>query len=227
MLIAGTGLCVQFGAPMYYLLESDFDYTPTGVVRDSWIIYAAGTALMVWGLTINAKGKWQSPLLGFLGVFSFLGAIIVAAQPDLHKAAKRERLINKKVEDLPEQDAVEFFCRNCDYQLNGITGQACPECGNWFNPDDLNTVLVAGTGLDEAPWMGRWSLLCGIMGVLLGVGPPCGPLLSITGIAFGHSALYQIKHNHLKGFGVALAGLITSYFALALSAALIYVIFLL
>ena len=226
MLVASVGICIQFGAGTYYLIEqSDYGYIPKGVASKTLMIYASGSVLLCWGLAINAKGKWQSPWWGLFGVLGLIGAIVVAAQPDRHKAAEREKLINKKIDDLPEQNAVEFFCKHCGYQLNGITGQQCPECGTWFNPDDLDTVVVAGTGLDEAPWMGRWSLICGIMAIFLGMGVLCGPVLSIAGISFGHCAMYQIKRKHLKGFGVALAGLMVSYFAMILSGVLIFMLF--
>lgn len=222
LLISGIGVCVQFGAWIYYLIEINKVITPRSATANAWLIYAAGSALMIWGLAINAKGKWLSPIWGCWGVLSVIGAVIVAVQPDLHKAAQRNSLANKKVSELPEENAVEFYCQRCDYQLNGILGQSCPECGTRFNPDDLSTVKIAGTGLDEPPWMGRWSLICGIMGILLSVGAICGPLLGITGIAFGHGAMYQIKQNHLRGFGVAMTGLILSYLALLASAAVIY-----
>lgn len=225
MLIGGAGLCLQFGALIYYLIEVEFDYIPKGALRNTLIILAVGTGLMCWGLAINARGKWQSAHLGWLGLLSVVGAVIVACREDRHAQAMRREALSGSVSDLPGESTTGYFCIQCNYQLNGIASGQCPECGRPFDPDDPMTVTADAPGLNQAPWQGRWSLICGIGAIVLSLAIFCGPILSLSGVALGHVAMSRIKRGHLPGFGVALAGLIISYFALLLTGAGFFVLF--
>jgi hypothetical protein len=61
-----------------------------------------------------------------------------------------------------------------------------------------------------------WSLVLGIAG-LVACWLCCGPLLSIPALITGHISLSKIKRDpQLEGRGLAIAGLITGYAAMAL-----------
>jgi hypothetical protein len=67
-----------------------------------------------------------------------------------------------------------------------------------------------------------WSLILGVIGLLLLL--ICiGPLFAIPGVICGHMAYSRIKHSSgaLAGQGMALAGLITGYVSIGLSAFLL------
>lgn len=39
-------------------------------------------------------------------------------------------------------DAVASWCLGCDYPLNGLTENRCPECGREFNPRDPKSMRL-------------------------------------------------------------------------------------
>ena len=74
----------------------------------------------------------------------------------------------------------------------------------------------------KTPALAVWSLVLGILGLLLLL--VCiGPLFAIPGVICGHMAYSRIKHSSgaLAGQGMALAGLITGYVSIGLSAFLL------
>lgn len=229
LLVGGIGQIMQFAGLITWLLQLEvygFSRMTTADIVVIIGLIVVGTAMIIWGLSLFARAKGLDPKLGWLGLFSILGVIAVAARPDEHLRAKYNELVKANVADLPDEGGVVFRCLRCEYQLNGTPGRSCPECGTPFDPNDKSTVAVGGVGLGVAPWMGRWSLICGIIGILLSAAVTCGPILSLAGIGFGHSALMQIKRKMLPGLGVAVAGLVLSYLALALTIGMFYLIYL-
>ncbi len=222
MFLSGVGICLQMGALIVFLAErADIGVTSWDTFWKSAAFFCIGAGLLCLGLSINARGRWQSSWLGLYGLLSIFGAIYVAMQEDLHAIDRRKRLINKSIADLPDQNSVAFYCSGCQYQLNGITSRACPECGQSFNPDDLTTVLVTSPQMWDAPWQGRWSVMFGLAGLLVVFGCGFSPILAIIGIILGHVALKDIKKLRRPGLGVAIFGLITNYASLVLFVVLV------
>lgn len=186
-----------------------------------------GTGLLIVGLAYYATAKGQSAawcVLGFLGI---IGLIILAALPDRHANGLRRLSRAGKISDVPTASSIGFYCLGCNYQLNATIGTRCPECGRPFDPDDLTTVQVEGVERATAPWTGRWSLILGITGLIFSITMLCGPILGVLGVAFGHTARSTIAREKRPGAGIALAGLITSYSAIAISFLFIFVGFIL
>ncbi|MCG3137857.1 MAG: hypothetical protein HJJLKODD_01712 [Phycisphaerae bacterium] len=51
----------------------------------------------------------------------------------------------------PPTTAVELFCLQCDYNLQGLTTTICPECGQPFDPVELQKIF-AGQLQPIIPW---------------------------------------------------------------------------
>ena len=87
------------------------------------------------------------------------------------------------------------------------------------------TPSLPGTGNASQPKnsaLAIWSLVLGIIGLVLLLA--CiGPLFAIPGVICGHMAYSHIRRSGgaLAGEGMALAGLITGYLSIALSALLL------
>jgi hypothetical protein len=82
----------------------------------------------------------------------------------------------------------------------------------------MNEIPPAATNTTPARCgLAVWSLALGILALVLSV--VCvGPLLAIPGVICGHKAFGRIKRSGgtMEGEGLALAGLITGYIAIAL-----------
>jgi hypothetical protein len=77
--------------------------------------------------------------------------------------------------------------------------------------------ITGNTPPPKTPALAIWSLILGIIGLLLLV--VCiGPLFAIPGVICGHMAYSRIKRSGgaLSGEGMALAGLITSYVSIGM-----------
>jgi competence protein ComGC len=82
--------------------------------------------------------------------------------------------------------------------------------------------ITGGAPQPKTPALAIWSLVLGILGVVLLLA--CiGPLFAIPGVICGHLAYSRIKRSSgaLAGEGMALAGLITGYVSIGLSVFLV------
>ena len=50
-----------------------------------------------------------------------------------------------------EPTHTEMYCLDCNYPLNGVAGDNCPECGGWFDAHDATTY----SDHPRAPWIIR------------------------------------------------------------------------
>jgi len=179
-----------------------------------------GTVMLIAGMCIYASAKEQSPWWGLMGLLGIIGLIVLSVLPDKHLEKQRRLQVQQDISAPPQPSDATFHCLTCNYVLNGTQGSACPECGRPFDPQNLSTVRIDNPNFSpKAPWTSRWSLMFGIMGLLASCIPLLGLLFPIGGVVCGHAAYYSIKRSRdrLTGKGVALAGLIVSYIALASS----------
>jgi hypothetical protein len=51
------------------------------------VVILAGVAIFIWGCMSYARGKGQNAALGFLGLLSIVGLVVLAVLPDKHKTA--------------------------------------------------------------------------------------------------------------------------------------------
>ncbi len=221
------GIILQFGGLCMsgFLSASGISPSVSGMLFLGSLLL--GTAMLMIGIAYYAMAKGQSALWCLMAFLGIIGLIVLALLPDRHIHGRRMVPIHSKISDTPSINSPTFQCPQCDYQLNGIPGSACPECGRPFNPDDLTTVKVQGYFIEKtAPWMGRWSLICGILAIIMLISVFCAPIFGIVGVVLGHLARKEIKEKDLPGAGVALGGLITSYIAVGLSLIVLAVIFL-
>jgi|GEM_PF-1030286 len=226
LLLGIPGLLIQLIAYIAGpFLAEQMSFSDKLALEISLVGLLVGTGLLIAGMCYYARAKGQSGWYGLLGFLGIIGLIVLGALPDRHAHSQRIDKITNRICDLPEPNAVEFRCQGCGYQLNGTTGSSCPECGRPFDPEDLRTVQVVGIDELKAPWMGRWSLICGIFSILCSMTLFCGPVVAITGIIFGHAARAQIRKYRLPGDGVAVGGLVTSYTGLALGFIMLIVFF--
>ena len=221
-----TGLVLQVGGLFVAPVANEID--PATGPLFTMTAMLAGIALLIVGLGYYASAKGHSWVWGLVGMLSIIGLLILAALPDRNLVR-----INPQSTDMDPSKPVTvgglvFRCLGCNYILNGSTASACPECGRTFNVHDPSTMRVndaLGRGvsnIDPAPWTARWSLICGIIGIITFCVPFFSIVAPICGISFGHMARCSTRGKmHLRGTaGLALAGLIVSYTALALSLAM-------
>lgn len=177
-----------------------------------------GTALLIVGLCYYARGKGQSAWFGAFGILGIIGLIVLGLLPDRDAETKKHKSVRNSISDLPEPGGVEFQCLGCRYMLNGVSGNACPECGRAFDPENLMSVAVIGIDPPKSHWTSRWSLICGIMGLMMFCLPCFSQLAAILGICFGHIAMSKAQQlPQRSGRGVAIAGLILSYLSIPAS----------
>lgn len=93
-----------------------------------------------------------------------------------------------------------MLCRNCRYDLRGITTNQCPECGTEFDPSDPSTWYVKRRRLNKRKSASLWWALLGMpmsYGLLI--------LLMLPHIEFGSQ--YSVLHNiWFHVFGLILFG---------------------
>lgn len=218
LLLGIPGILIQvLGIIGAGIIQALFNTSPEATLAVLLAIWAIGTAMLIGGLVYYAQAKGQSGWWGLIGFLGLIGLIVLGLLPDRHGRGQRLAQMPERVSDLPTNNSLVFQCLSCQYQLNGITTGACPECGRTFIDNDLTTVEVVGLDNRKAPWMGRWSLISGIFGLLLSCAVVCGPPLGIISIIFGHMALNEIKKKNRPGYGVALAGTIIGYLVIAAS----------
>jgi hypothetical protein len=100
-------------------------------------------------------------------------------------------------------------------QLNQATMVAAVGSAHWIPlANVLPDVRLAAAGRTDP--LAVWSLVLGIAG-FFACWICCGPLLSIPAVILGHVSLGNCKRNpQLEGKGMAIAGLVTGYVAIAL-----------
>lgn len=223
LLLGVPGILIQFfGVMGAGIVQALLNTSPESTLAFVIAIWLIGTAMLIGGLIYYAQAKGQSGWWGLIGFLGLIGLIVLGLLPDRHGRGQRLATISERVSDIPTSNSLVFQCPSCKYRLNGITTGACPECGRAFIDDDLSTVEVVGLDRGTAPWMGRWSLIAGIFGILLSCLAVCGPPLGIISIIFGHLALNEIKKSDRPGRGVALAGTIIGYVVIVMSVALFF-----
>jgi hypothetical protein len=74
----GLGIVAQFVGVV--LINSGYVGTVFG-----YSFLLGGIVLCIWGCWSYAKGKGYDGVLGFLGLFTIIGLIILACLPDKHK----------------------------------------------------------------------------------------------------------------------------------------------
>lgn len=187
----------------------------------SWL----GVVLLIIGLGYYASAKGHHWAWGFMGLLSIIGLIVLGILPDRHHRQTALRSMPIDATDTVEVGGPVFRCFGCGYILNGITSPTCPECGKPFDAHDPASMQVTDdNGRDwlrkeTPPWTSRWSLICGILTLVLFCLPPLNLFSAICGISFGHAARRAVRGNQsLRGSaGVALAGLIVSYIGLVVT----------
>ncbi len=221
--IGGSGLLVQiFGficAPT--LVELD----PVAGPMIGLGIVMLGSAMLIVGLGYYASAKGHHWAWGLMGMLSIIGLLVLAALPDRQHVRVTEELLSRDVSDPVVKGGPVFHCIGCDYTLNGITSTTCPECGKQFDASNVTTMRVTdelGRELyhkDGPPWTARWSLICGILTLVLFCLPPFNLISAICGISFGHIARRAVRGNPnlIGSAGIALAGLIVSYIGLVVA----------
>ena len=85
----GIGLVLQIIARFVVRENERGDPTgPVGLVVLGLILGVTGFAFFIWGCMNYAEGKGHSKHLGWLGLLSCLGLIIMICLPDRHKGAQ-------------------------------------------------------------------------------------------------------------------------------------------
>lgn len=223
--IGGTGLILQLLATVSMSLLVEIDPHVGPHIGLSMILL--GVVLLIVGLGYYASAKGHHWAWGLAGLLSIIGLIVLAALPDRQRSRVSLKSMSLDVSMPVVEDGLVFHCLGCGYILNGITSSTCPECGRQFDGADAATMRVAdalGRELldkDVPPWTARWSLICGIVAMVMFCGPPLNLIAALCGIGFGHSARRAVRNKpDLRGSaGIALAGLIISYIALVLALA--------
>jgi len=100
-------------------------------------------------------------------------------------------------------------------QLNQATMVAAVGSAHWIPiANVLPDLRLAAAGRTDP--LAVWSLVLGIAG-FFACWACCGPILSIPAVILGHISLVNIKRDPgLEGKGLAIAGLVTGYVAIAL-----------
>ena len=75
-------------------------------------------------------------------------------------------------------------CTKCGYDLRGLRGGVCPECGTAVKPTPLAGAQRFQTGVSQSSWLDRSALIWGGIGLAIGLGvyavlfdPIAGPLV--------------------------------------------------
>jgi hypothetical protein len=84
----GVGLVLQIAA-RFLVNEGEFGpRAPIGLVALGFVIMVIGFAFFIWGCMNYAEGKGYSKQLGWLGLLSCLGLLVMVCLPDRHKGAR-------------------------------------------------------------------------------------------------------------------------------------------
>jgi predicted Zn finger-like uncharacterized protein len=122
-------------------------------------------------------------------------------------------------------ETMRFNCPQCSQTLEVDPSQAgrmvqCPKCQKLFNaPAAAEVPALPAVGVQpKVPPIAIWSLVLGILGLIC-----CGLFTGIPAAICGHKASARIKASNgaLTGAGMALAGMILGYVAMAVSLVMI------
>lgn len=224
--IGGAGLLIQIVGFISVPTLVELDPVAGPLIGLGMLFLGAGMLIVGLGYYASAKGHHWA--WGLMGMLSIIGLLVLAALPDRQHVRVIEELLSRDVSDPVVKDGPVFHCIGCDYTLNGITSTTCPECGKQFDASNVATMRVTdelGRELyhkDGPPWTARWSLIFGILSLIIFCMPFFGVLPPAAGVFCGHHARGVARGNPgLKtSAGIALAGLIVSYMGLALALAM-------
>lgn len=75
-------------------------------------------------------------------------------------------------------------CPKCGYDLRGLRGRVCPECGATLNPSKLAASRDPRSGVEQSEWFDRSAVTWGVIGLVMGLsvyaisaGATVGPLV--------------------------------------------------
>ncbi len=217
-----TGIGLQVVGCAFSIVAQDIDPVVALIgVAGLWI----GAGLLVVGLGYYASAKGHHWAWGLVGLLSIIGLLILAALPDRHGRREEMGKLQADATKTARHGRPVFHCIKCNYIISGCTTGMCPECGHPFDGQDPTTMRVADEhGGDwfanqAPPWTARWSLILGILSLVMFCLPCFGLLFPIAGVVCGHHArrVTRGRHELSRSAGVALAGLITSYIGLGLT----------
>ncbi len=190
----------------------------TGAQAIAAPIMLIGTALLFVGLGYYAAAKGQSPVWCLMGFLSIIGLIVLACLPD---RAKGPLPPQPDIDQSPAVTGTRYVCIRCGYTLHAITSTVCPECGTPFDPRRPETMRLALAVGDQvrvnAPWTATWSLICGILTLVLTLCMTIQILPAGFAIGFGHHALVVTRGKPYwrRARIMAIVGLVMGYIGLA------------
>jgi len=83
----GVGIVFQIAGRILVREDKGDPTAPVGLVILGFILMVIGFVFFIWGCMNYAEGKGHSKHLGWLGLLSCLGLIIMICLPDRHKGA--------------------------------------------------------------------------------------------------------------------------------------------
>jgi len=83
----GIGIVLQIAGRILIREDKVGPTAPIGLVILGFVLMVIGFVFFIWGCMNYAEGKGYSKHLGWLGLLSCLGLIVMVCLPDRHKGA--------------------------------------------------------------------------------------------------------------------------------------------